>query len=443
MGPEKVRIFRRVPPQTALERAPQAVSEVDDSDKLPENAEAPTQRLEVVRDRDHEDARRRERRLLLRERFPDVMPIEYVRSEYRTPSIEDLRECGYDVVELGKGQGMIREGVPAGIYIEHDARGADDVSVHTEAYHRFTDAERAMIAAIDESKMPVHVGRENPSARYAARISFLPEDLREGTLDSISSTHVQFGLQGRLLESSTFGGTHLVKSTPEVRRRAPIIRERAQNREMYPNQEVTQEMIAPLDQRNAAQIAAVVGYVLTEPSHDPVTFYKQMQGKGERSYTRQQLAQAVDRLRWHTFAAPTPNDPESKRRYDRMNSIIQSAVHTLELALNPTLEKAKLSADRLSEWEERTYPGSTFQYERREGYENAARVMDHMLDWSTQMMPLEKITSDNNLRADFINWKKRWAEDPLSSQARQELAQLNQTLRRWLENAVKYFSEKL
>lgn len=413
---------------------------------------------ELVFSKDVEEMACDERQRKLARRFERRVPPEYILAEYGTPSLEDIREAGYNVVTLEKGRARFLPKKPVGVYIEHTMVDDHGGEIHTEAYHHFTPAEQAMLGSIDGLGYPVAFGRPDPESKHGRRIDVLPQDLTDGTMHTISRTHVEFGLSNAVRDSSAHGGTHFVLETPDVSIRKPIIAERARNQDMYPNGVVTDAELKRAPRAQPERMKQIVAFALSTDRlpTQPEAFVSQVMSTtpmSDKPMTRADIARAIDRLRWTQLQKPAELqdhggyvDPVIRGQYvaagqvyDRAQAFIRNSINALEQALNPMIEKSSLSRERQQQWRERAQKNGAGDVHHLAGhYALTAQHLDHMRDWSSSMLPIDHVTQDNGLQDAYKAWQKRWEHQALNTQARQELAQLNHAYRRWLDSAVTF-----
>lgn len=424
---------------------------------------ADSSHLKVVVDRDSNEYASRERRRALRERLKGApIPSEFILSDYEVPVYDDLREAGYAVyTSLDRSAKYQVPNGLVGIYIDHEAT-SDKSSVRTRAYHRLTPGEQEMLRTAPHFG-PVHIGRPSERPLTNRRIEFTAEDVHDGTVRTISETHLQYGASHVLMDSSTFGGTHLVCETPDVALRAPILQERIRNREMYPSTPITNGEFARVHPKNPTELHAVASLFLAgAPSRNPADFLAQTRGLSDIALVplnRAQMRQAIDRLRWHVLQPPTEPDLRSvvvvedharlksqylqdQLQYARINAYREQLVRSLEQVLNPLVAGSIPSIERTREWKEHIRANAKYAPEAEATYQRLLTHLDHVGDWSQQLPDLSDVTRDNGFQERYRVWQEQYAQRTLSSEARQELAQLNHAYHRWLENAVAFFQKQ-
>jgi hypothetical protein len=350
-----------------------------------------------------------------------------------TPEI--LRQV-YEVADLPAG------GVQA---VEHDdlvgvqivlPGDAQRTGEATMIYHRFTKSEREQLQQATREQ-PLTIGRP---ARYVENhIALQRDDVTSGDLLGVSLKHLKF-YQDRgqvvAIDSSSNHGAALVRRARSAEEKAGERGVEWLERELQPDLVVDLTAVPGISESTRLNMAHALSGTVESDAMIPrrVAEFSKWLSAGEPLVrpTRAQLREAIFRLEGHAFSpVATPQElAQAKGRRDEL-------VHGLEIAVNPEMARARVSAERRSAWQEAAAAGGQRLSELRRSlaeYRRLADKIDAAKDWRRLKLDNEiEVTGDQGFRKAYDTVERRIEDIGLGQDQR---AQLLEAYRRWLRDAI-------
>ncbi len=360
-----------------------------------------------------------------------MLPPEYAASEDGHELDAELLSRWYDLEPLQSGAAVFIDPKRAvGVYIDHTAAN-EDGSVRTQAYHRFSDAERAMIVSTREGTGVISFGRKPPegTTTYGRRIELQSGDMLNGMAQSISVQHLQFGgRDGRSVvrDSSTFHGATIVYERPIGRRATPYMHEQ------FPKRTVDVQSLSVGGPTMRNEVARLVTAALSgrDLPHDVVEFNAIVdEGEGHTQFTRDQLHHVLKALRHHELHGGSDRlQEQSEGRRKRL-------VRGIETALNPMMQSAQVSSERKRSWREMARAQSPEEIERLlTNYRANVSTLERQWGQWDEMQNVQAMTGDNRLRETYRQLVSTAFVDP--NEERMRYDQFFEAYYHWLQDAV-------
>lgn len=307
----------------------------------------------------------------------------------------------------------------------------------TTVYHRFSDDELASMKEAFASGQQVLIGRE---AKGGSSIAFAPEDYDQGSPSQVSRQHLGMVMMDGTVyvtDMSTNHGVHMVyeKEQP-AGAEGPDAGMAAERAEELAAEEWMKWETAPTEKARVAgdDAARALGQAIDARAQSPADANRLNSwinsGEMVGSASHMQIREAIQKLRELEITGSNPALVEMTER--RVDAI----VHDMEKAVNPHMDKARVSQGKLREWEAMCLQGDPGIQKLKRFIEQYRTVLSEINKASKPeelFLPANMVTRDNGIQEEF----KRVQEKAESTGIQRERIQMVESYKRWLEDAVR------